>query len=658
MTNVQCYNNRTFEPTSESERNSHKLWITQTESNDIPKWQQLTLSWHDVTVSSLARHGCCRKHGNSKGKLLLNKVSGEIRPGKLVAIMGASGAGKTTLMNVLTFRNVHSLSIEGKIKINNRIVNREDMNNMSAYLQQEDLFLGTMTVREHLIFRACLQMDADSKARERKVEEVITELGLSKCADSIIDMPFSNQRISGGERKRLSFAAELLMKPPIMFCDEPTSGLDSFMASSVIQSLKMLVHKGHTVMCTIHQPSSEVFALFDEIYLLAEGHCVFTGYTMHGLDFFKKHGYPCPVNYNPADHFILTLAIVPGHEQTCNAKIQKLRREFEKAKTPQLENRKQYTSDSSNICNGLMTSKNIPGNVFLKDMKHKESLPRYQAPFFKQLRHLLWRSWITNIRNPTLVKIKLAESILFAVILGLFYLKTDNHYTQDDVMNINGCIFFAIVSLSLDTILPILNVFPCEVPIFVREYGCKLYRVDVYYLSKIIVEIPFLIITPTIFMSILYWMSGFVYNLIKFFTAVGISVLVANTAAGFGYVISACAPSIAAALAIAPLLIMPLMMNGGFFLNSRTVPDYFLWLKYSSWFMYSNELMTVNQWTSVQHIGCFKNATCISNGDLVIESLGYRKGNQIPDWICLAALAVAFRIISFLILFIKAKLST
>ncbi|XP_061185805.1 protein white-like [Saccostrea echinata] len=616
-------------------KTSDKIWVDYAYNRDtcISQNQQVTLSWNDVTVSILSRCGCRKQ--NSSRKLLLHNVSGEIKPGRLVAIMGASGAGKTTLMNVLTFRNIRSLSIDGVIKINNRTVNKEDMNNMSAYLQQEDLFLGTMTVREHLQFKAYLQMDADVKTRERKVEEVIFELGLSKCADSVIDMPYSNKRISGGERKRLSFAAELLTNPPLMFCDEPTSGLDSFMASSVIQSLKMLVHKGHTVLCTIHQPSSEVFALFDEIYLLAEGHCVFTGYTMYALDFFKRHGYPCPLNYNPADHFILTLAMVPGHEQTCHAKIHKLRSEFEKAKELQFYNSEYPSSHSSD----------------------GKTLPRYQAPFLKQLRHLLWRSWITNIRNPNLVKIKFAEAILFAVILGLFYLKTDNDYKQDDVMNINGCIFFAIVSLSLDTILPILNVFPCEVPVFVREYGCKLYRIDVYYLSKIIVEIPFLVIIPTIFMSILYWMSGFVYTGIEFFTAIGIAILVANTAAGFGYVISAGAPSITAALAIAPLLIMPLMMNGGFFLNTRTVPDYFLWLKYSSWFMYSNELMTVNQWTNVHHIGCNNNATCISNGNLVIENLGYEADNLFFDWICLAALTVAFRILSFLILFIKAKVS-
>ncbi|XP_048753753.2 protein white-like isoform X2 [Ostrea edulis] len=608
MSNAECFDNTIFEPALGT--NNHRF-TDRVGNNVIPQWQQVTLSWHDVTVTSIPR--CMRRKGESPNKNILNKVCGVIKPGKLVAIMGASGAGKTTLMNVLTFRNIRSLSVSGDVKVNNRVVDREEINNVSAYLQQEDLFLGTMTVREHLTFKSCLQVNADTKARQRKVDLVIAELGLTKCADSMIGIPFSNQRISGGEKKRLAFASELLMNPPLMFCDEPTSGLDSFMATSVIQSLKMLAHKGHTIMCTIHQPSSEVFALFDEIYLLAEGHCVFRGYTMHALDFFKQHGYPCPVNYNPADHFILTLATIPGHERACHAKLHKLRCEFEKSQTLQLENGKHDSAPPTITSNGLSSSKTKSENGILsvEIIKHKETLPRYEAPFFKQLRYLLWRSWINNIRNPNMVIIKCAQAI----------------------------------------------VFPCEVPVFVREYGGKMYRLDVYYLSKIIVEIPFLMISPAIFITILYWMSGFVYGLSEYFRALGISILVANTAAGFGYVISAGAPSITAALALAPLLIMPLMMNGGFFLNSRTVPDYFLWLKYASWFMYSNELMIVNQWTSVPHIGCTNNGTCIPNGNLVIKSLGYSKDNEVMDWLCLAGLTIAFRVLSFIILLIKAKLS-
>ena len=102
-------------------------------------------------------------------------------------------------------------------------------------------------------------------------------MGLSKCADTIIGKPGAVVGISGGEKKRLAFASELLTNPSIMFCDEPTSGLDSFMALSVVEVLKELTASGRTVVCTIHQPSSEVFAIFDQLLLMADGRVAYSG---------------------------------------------------------------------------------------------------------------------------------------------------------------------------------------------------------------------------------------------------------------------------------------------------------------------------------------------------------------------------------------------
>ncbi|XP_020625263.1 protein white-like [Orbicella faveolata] len=99
--------------------------------------------------------------------------------------------------------------------------------------------------------------------RNERIEEVILELGLKKCADTVIGIPGRLRGISGGEKKRLAFASEVLTNPPLLFADEPTSGLDAFMAQSLIASLQRLAASGRTIMCTIHQPSSEVYAMFD-----------------------------------------------------------------------------------------------------------------------------------------------------------------------------------------------------------------------------------------------------------------------------------------------------------------------------------------------------------------------------------------------------------
>ena len=142
-----------------------------------------------------------------------------------------------------------------------------------------DLFIGTLTVREHLVFQSQLRMDKHLSYadRMRRVEEVIGELGLIKCQNTMIGIPGRIKGISGGEMKRLAFASEVLTNPPLMFCDEPTSGLDAFMAQNVITVLREMAAKGKTVVVTIHQPSSEVFAMFDRLLLMSEGRLAYLG---------------------------------------------------------------------------------------------------------------------------------------------------------------------------------------------------------------------------------------------------------------------------------------------------------------------------------------------------------------------------------------------
>ena len=128
--------------------------------------------------------------------------------------------------------------------------------------------------------------------------------------------------ISGGERRRLAFACELITDPNLLFCDEPTSGLDSYMAMTIVDAMKKLTARGKTIICTIHQPSSEIFDKFDKLYLLAEGRVAFFGDLSHAPKYFESVGYPCPINYNPADHYIQTLAIVPARREECLANVE------------------------------------------------------------------------------------------------------------------------------------------------------------------------------------------------------------------------------------------------------------------------------------------------------------------------------------------------
>lgn len=140
---------------------------------------------------------------------------------------------------------------------------------------------------------------------------------MTKCSNSRIGNRYDDlvgSGISGGELRRLAFAAEILTNPPILICDEPTSGLDSYLAESVVKMLRKLTNSGRTVICTIHQPSSEVFILFDRLLLLTEGRFAFMGTLPEAQEHFNSLGMVCPNQFNPADHYLRQISIEPGNE--------------------------------------------------------------------------------------------------------------------------------------------------------------------------------------------------------------------------------------------------------------------------------------------------------------------------------------------------------
>lgn len=229
----------------------------------------------------------------------------------------------------------------------------------------------------------------------QRVNEVITELSLGKCQDVRIGTPGVVKGLSGGERKRLAFASESLTDPSLLLCDEPTSGLDSFMASNVLQVLKGLANKGKTIIITIHQPSSELFNLFDKILLMAEGSVAFLGTPMQASQFFTDLGIPCPSNYNPADYFVQKLAIAPNAEAECRANIKTICDTFA----------------NSSIAKGVNDQIVIhrAESLYLHPLD-VASGNGYRASWFTQFWAILWRSWLSVLKEPMLVKVRLFQT--------------------------------------------------------------------------------------------------------------------------------------------------------------------------------------------------------------------------------------------------------
>jgi len=255
------------------------------------------LTWRNVNMTLDTK---------TESRALLDNVWGQVPKKKITAIMGPSGAGKTSLLNILSGRaqTRGSITITADIRLNNYPVKPTKMNvrKQIAFVAQDDSLQVTATPRECIRFSAKLRLSKNTSDEEidNLVETMLTELGLTRCADTIVGGPLL-KGISGGERKRTSVGVELIVKPSLVFLDEPTSGLDSYSAVQIVQVLKKVANAGASVLFTIHQPSSEVFNSFDNIILMNRGRVMFEGHVSAVNKYFADRGHPVPQNYNPAD---------------------------------------------------------------------------------------------------------------------------------------------------------------------------------------------------------------------------------------------------------------------------------------------------------------------------------------------------------------------
>ncbi|KAJ1027359.1 hypothetical protein NDA18_003367 [Ustilago nuda] len=246
-------------------------------------------------------------------KALLDGIMGSVKPGEVMAIVGASGAGKTTFLDILARREKRGVT-SGTVLVNGRKMSNQEYKRVVGFVDQEDLLMETLTVYETVLYSALLRLPRDMSLEAKKFRtlETMQELGILGIRDSRIGgSGFTaggskeGKGISGGEKRRVSIACELVTSPSILFCDEPTSGLDAYNAFNVVQSLVTLAKTyKRTVIFSIHQPRSNIVALFDKLLLLAEGRVVYSGPFDRCSDYFDQVGHPCPPGFNIADFLI------------------------------------------------------------------------------------------------------------------------------------------------------------------------------------------------------------------------------------------------------------------------------------------------------------------------------------------------------------------
>ncbi|KAK9792241.1 hypothetical protein WJX73_003742 [Symbiochloris irregularis] len=540
-------------------------------SSSTSETEKIELQWTELTCTITDKKG--------RSKTLLDGLQGQALPGRLLSIMGPSGSGKTTLLNALAGQvpQTKRMALKGNISINGEP--QQSAARRQGYVQQDDIFFSQMTVRETLSMAAALRMPRTSTPEDRSaaVDSLMAKLGLTQSADTIIGNA-KTRGLSGGEKKRLSIACELISSPRLLFLDEPTSGLDSFQAEKVMQTLKQLAEEGHTVVCSIHQPRSSIYAMFDDLLLLSEGRLVYAGAADQALKHFEQEGHACPQHYNPAD-FLADLVSV-DHSSSDQERLSR-----ERVGKLQAAPRASVTLHQGSQHNTASQNSAAPE-------------PGRGASLGLQSRLLLRRSWRQIVRDKATNVSRAMSNVSSALIFGSIYWRLGR--SQISIQDRMGLLQVAAVNAAMSSLTKTLNVFSVERSIVARERSKGSYGVTPYFLAKLAAESPIGALFPLLFGSIVYPAAGLNQKLSRFATFLGILTLESFTSSSLGLAVGAVAPSPDAAMAIGPGVMVLFIVFGGFYVNSATVPRVLRWVPRASLIQHAFRGLCVNEFQGLE----------------------------------------------------------
>ncbi|KXZ55191.1 hypothetical protein GPECTOR_3g336 [Gonium pectorale] len=563
-------------------------------------------------------------HPSDQGKQLqlLNNVSGVFRPGVLTSLMGASGAGKTTLMDVLAGRKTGGKA-SGLQLVNGAPKRRGAFARIMGYVEQVDVHNPYTTVEEALLFSARLRVSSDvlPRAEVRSfVRRMMGVVELEPLAGAVIGAGGPGSGLSTEARKRLTIAVELVANPSIVFMDEPTTGLDARAAALVMRAVRNTVATGRTVVCTIHQPNREIMDGFDELLLLKPGgRTIFFGplgprqASLIGY----LSGVPGTAEYeshlNPADWMLEVTS--PAAEAALGIDFADVWDASEPARAAnQLidEHTAPATAGAAAAAangagHGPSVAAPAPAAAFDVESGQKQAAPEaatdedaapdgegggsYAQPSPVQLWVLLQRALVAQWRNTQYNGMRFAVTFILAWALGSLYWGRGNNRQVPSVrtclsssvvavMDIMGVLFSALLYAPLVNMMVVMPVVSAERNIFYREKASGMYRPAVFAAAQGLAEMPFLVVQSILYVIIIYttvhfefdsakamWFWLYVFLGFVFFTYLGMGAI------NF-------APNIPAATATASLFILTWNMFCGFVIARKDIHPWYLWAYY------------------------------------------------------------------------------
>jgi len=562
-----------------------KLGIGNT-TKALPSLREVPLV--ELSLNSITYAPSTRSSGGTNSKLkqkrttVLSNVTTSISPNTLSAWMGPSGCGKTSLVSVAAgLIDSNDLVGDSSILINGE---KGTLPKRIGVVWQDDLLLSNLTVKETVRFSARLKTPkhvTDSEV-EMLVDNTLSKLGLTHVQDSLIGMPGGSGKsrgISGGERKRVAVAVELVARPSILILDEPTSGLDASTAHQLMVTLKSLAELGHSIAVVIHQPRTSIFNMFDNLLLLSKGKVVYEGEPSGARQFLES----CPeVGTLPAETGLADWIMdVINDDEKKDGTLPSTWKEHcikQQQDIPQCRSGNQLTQ--RHIANSRRSLKFSQMERRLSSLKElEESEPKFQSSFFVQLK-LLTKRALRQQRGQRLTSVAAIVTFAWTLFTCLAWGRLPDNTTY--VFSRASLLFFIIIAQANGVVTSSVMIFSSERHLLSRERAKKLYGVLPYFTAMTLSDMINSVILPTVYGCVVYWVCNLRPTAAAFFSYLLTFYLTISAAQSMGLFLSVLIPNSKIALLLAPMLCLSLFILGGFYMPLNLIPPSLEWYSWIS----------------------------------------------------------------------------
>ncbi|KAH6783734.1 pleiotropic drug resistance 4 [Perilla frutescens var. hirtella] len=506
---------------------------------------------------------------------LLVNVTGAFRPGVLTALVGVSGAGKTTLMDVLAGRKTGG-HIEGRIYISGYPKNQKTFARISGYCEQNDVHSPCLTVHESLVFSAWLRLSSQCNFTTQKafVDEVMELVELTQLHGALVGVP-GVDGLSVEQRKRLTIAVELVANPSIVFMDEPTSGLDARSAAIVMRAVRNIVDTGRTIVCTIHQPSIDIFESFDELLLMKRGGRLIYAGPLGDKSIKLVHYFEAipgvqriRAGYNPAAWIL---------EITSSAEENRLALDFAEI---------YLQSDLYKQNKNLVESLSKPD----KDTNELSFPSKYSLSNFGQFLACLWKQNLSYWRNPQYTAVRFFYTVIISLMFGTICWKFGSkRETQQDIFNAMGSMYAAVLFIGITNATSVQPVVYVERFVSYRERAAGMYSALPFALAQVAVEFPYVCVQSLIYSSIFYSMASFEWIMLKFLWYIFFMYFTLLYFTFFGMMTISITPNHNVAAILAAPFYMMWNLFSGFMVPYMRIPIWWRWYYWANpiaWSLY------------------------------------------------------------------------